>query len=155
MDIVKKLREELGVLEKELKVILPRQIREAASHGDLSENAEYEAAKQRQQWVNARMGHIRKRIQALSLVDLTRLPTDQTAFGSTVTLKEINTGELKVYRLVHPEEVNASQGLISLQSPVGQALEGKREGDDVIIRTTAGPRQYVLIKLLTIHQAAE
>lgn len=152
MDILKKLQDELSALERELKHVLPKQIREAASHGDLSENAEYEAAKQRQQWVNARMGHIRKRIQSLSLVDLKRLPPDRVAFGSTVTLEDVQTGVTKVYRLVHPEEVDASKGFISVQSPVGQALTGKQAGDEVKVGTGAGAREYVISALMTIHE---
>ncbi len=151
MDIVKKMQQELAALERELKHVLPKLIREAASHGDLSENAEYEAAKQRQVWVNARMGHIRKRIQSLSLIDLKRLPKDSVGFGSTVSLEDAVTGQEKVFRLVHPEEVDAAKRLISVQSPVGQILVGKKEGDKVTFKTPDGVRVYVITKLLTIH----
>jgi transcription elongation factor GreA len=155
MDVLKKLQEELSALDYEMKHKLPLMIREAASHGDLSENAEYEAAKQRQQWVSARMGHLRQRMQSLSLVDLKKMPTDRAAFGSTVTLESVESGETKTYRLVHPEEVDASKGLISVQSPVGQALTGKQEGDEVVIRTPAGAKEYVVSKLVTIHDTEE
>lgn len=151
MNIMKKLQEELSELERELKVVLPKVIREAASHGDLSENAEYDAAKERQRWVTARMGHLRKRIQSLSLVDVRRIPRERAAFGSTVVLEDIDSGETRTYRLVHPEEVDPSKGLISVGSPVGQAVTGKRENDEVTIRTPSGPRIYVLSKLVTIH----
>ncbi len=155
MDVVKKLKDQLIDLEREFKVTLPKVIREAASHGDLSENAEYEAAKQRQQWVRARIMDLRKRIEALSLINLKSIPDDRVAYGSTVTLEEASTGELKNYRLVHPEEVDASKGLISIQSPVGQALSGKKEGEEITIRTPAGPKEYVLTRLVTIHDADE
>jgi transcription elongation factor GreA len=155
MDVLKKLQDELSTLEYELKHTLPKQIREAASHGDLSENAEYDAAKQRQQWVSARMGHLRARLQSLSLVDLKKFPTDRAAYGSTVSMEDAESGEMKVYRLVHPEEVDAYKGLISVQSPVGQALIGKQEGDEVTIRTASGAKVYVVVKLVTIHDAEE
>lgn len=155
MDVIKKLRDELAALDKELKFVLPKAIREAASHGDLSENAEYDAAKERQRWVSARMNHLRKRIQSLSLVDMKRLPVDRAAFGSTVTLEEIETGQLKTYRLVHPEEVDPAKGLISVQSPVGRALVGRQHEEEVTIRTPNGERIYIITKLVTIHDQEE
>jgi transcription elongation factor GreA len=151
MDVIKKLRDELDALEYEFKNVLPKVIREAASLGDLSENAEYDAARQRQRWVDARMGQLQQRIQALSLIDLKKIPTDRVAYGSTVELEDIKTGEAKVYRIVHPEEVDAPKGLISALSPVGQSLQGKRQGEDVVIRTPAATREYVITRLTTIH----
>jgi transcription elongation factor GreA len=155
MDIIRKLNEELRVLEREYKHELPKVIREAASHGDLSENAEYDAARQRQTWVKARIAHLQARIQSLSLVDLNRIPRDRVGFGSTVTLEETESGETKVYRIVHPEEVDPARGLISVQSPVGQALLDKEEGEEVTVRLPAGTREYLIIRLVTIHDAEE
>ncbi len=131
MDIMKKLRDELAELDRELKLVLPKMIREAASHGDLSENAEYEAAKQRQVWVNARMGHIRQRLQALSLINFNDIPTDRVGFGSRVTVEDVDTGERKTFRLVHPEEVDAERRDSSRWSrPIGHALAGKEAGGE-------------------------
>ncbi len=151
MEIKKKLQGELQDLERELKVTLPRVIREAASRGDLSENAEYEAAKQRQDWVKARIRHLSKRIQGLSLINLKSIPGDQVAFGSTVSLEDVDTGEERKFRIVHPEEVEPSEGKISIGSPVGQALSGKKEGEEITIRFPAGARTYVITGLTTIH----
>jgi transcription elongation factor GreA len=152
MDIIKRMQSELADLEKELKLTLPRIIREAASLGDLSENAEYEAARQRQDWVKARIRHLNKRIEDLSLIDLKRVPRDRAAFGSTVTLEDLETGEEKDFSLVHPEEVDPAKGLISVGSPVGQSLIGKREGDEVTLRKPSGDRTYVISRLVTIHE---
>ncbi len=151
MDIMKKLRDELAELDRELKLVLPKMIREAASHGDLSENAEYEAAKQRQVWVNARMGHIRKRLQALSLINFNDIPTDRVGFGSKVTVEDVGTGERKTFRLVHPEEVDASKGFISMESPIGHALAGKELEESLTIRLPAGAKEFVVVELTTIH----
>ena len=155
MDIIKRMQSELEDLEKELRVTLPRVIREAASLGDLSENAEYEAARQRQDWVKARIGHLNKRIGDLSLIDLKRVPRDQAAFGSTVTLEDLETGEERDFSLVHPEEVDPVKGLISVSSPVGQSLTGRREGDEVTLRKPSGDRTYIISRLVTIHDQDE
>jgi transcription elongation factor GreA len=150
-----KLQEELEYLRTVKRQEVANRLHEAMEGGELIENAEYEAAKERQRLVNARMGHLRQRIQGLSLIDVKRIPEDRAGFGSTVTLEDVDSGETKTYRIVHPEEVNAPKGLISLQSPVGQALTGKQEGDEVVVRAATGVRTYTLAKLLTIHDQPE
>ena len=152
LEIVKKLEAEVEALDREFRITLPRLIREAAAQGDISDNAEYRAAKQRQEFVNARIGQLKHRLSGLALVNLASIPKDRVGFGSTVTLEDADTGEEKVYRLVLPEEVDAAQGLISAGSPVGQALVGKQENDEVVIRMPSATRTYLVVRLRTIHQ---
>jgi len=155
LPFVKKLEAEIEVLDREFRITLPRLIREAAAQGDLSDNAEYRAAKQRQEFVNARLTQLKQRLAGLALVNLASIPKDRVGFGSTVTLEDTDSGAEKVYRLVLPEEVDAPQGLISAGSPVGQALVGKQENDEVVIRTPAVTRTYLVTKLRTIHDVDE
>jgi transcription elongation factor GreA len=155
LPIIKKFEAQLEELDREYRITLPRLIREAAAQGDLSDNAEYRAAKQRQEFVGARIGHIKKRLAALSLVNLSNIPRDRVGFGSTVTLEDAESGEKKVFRLVLTEEVDASQGLISASSPIGKALVGKQEGDEVVFESPKGRREYLVEKLRTLHDAEE
>jgi transcription elongation factor GreA len=155
LPIIKKLEAELDGLDREFRITLPRLIREAAAQGDLSDNAEYRAAKQRQEFVNARITQLKQRISGLAMINLASIPRDRAGFGSTVTLEDADTGEEKVYRLVLPEEVDAPQGLISAGSPVGQALVGKQVNDEVVIRTPAATRSYLVTQLRTIHDVEE
>ena len=149
--IVERLKEQLTVLERELRVELPERIRQARELGDLRENGEYEVAKDRQGFVQARVEHLQRRIAELSSIDLSRVPRDRAAFGSTTYLTDEETGEQRVYRLVASEELDTPRGWISPGSPVGQALVGKRAGDIVVIRTQAGARQYEITRLVTLH----
>jgi transcription elongation factor GreA len=153
LPIVKKLDEEIEALDREFRITLPRLIREAAAQGDISDNAEYRAAKQRQEFVNARLGQLRQRMAGLAMINLASIPRDRVGFGSTVTLEDADTGEEKVYRLVLPEEVDAAQGMISAGSPVGQCLIGRQENDEVVIRTPAATRTCLIVKLRTIHDS--
>jgi transcription elongation factor GreA len=155
LPIIKKFEAELDELDREYRITLPRLIREAAAQGDLSDNAEYRAAKQRQEFVGARIAHIKKRLAGLSLVNVSNIPRDRIGFGSTVTLEDVESGEMKVFRLVLPEEVDASQGLISASSPIGKALVGKQEGDEAIFQSPNGRREYLVAKLRTLHDAEE
>lgn len=155
LPIVKKLEAEIEALDREFRITLPRLIREAAAQGDISDNAEYRAAKQRQEFVNARLGHLKQRLSGLALINLASIPRDRCGFGSTVTLEDADTGEEKVYRLVLPEEVDAAQGLISAGSPVGKALVGKQENDEVVIRLPNLTRTYLVVKLRTVHDVDE
>jgi transcription elongation factor GreA len=123
--------------------------------GDLRENGEYEVAKDRQGFVQAKVNHLQHRIQELSTIDLFRVPKDRAAFGSTVTLVDEETNEERVYRLVASEEVDTERGWISPGSPVGQSLIGKREGDMVVIQAPAGRRRYEITRLITLHDAIE
>ena len=155
LPIVKKLEAEIEALDREFRITLPRLIREAAAQGDLSDNAEYRAAKQRQEFVNARLGQLKQRLSGLALINLASIPRDRCGFGSTVTLEDADTGEEKIYRLVLPEEVDAAQGLISAGSPVGKALVGKQENDEVVIRLPNLTRTYLVVKLRTVHDVDE
>jgi transcription elongation factor GreA len=145
------LKEKLASLERELKVDIPERIRHARELGDLRESGEYETAKDRQGFLHARIAFLRRRIAELSSIDLSRIPRDRIAFGSTVHLTDEETGEDKVYRLVAMEEVDSARGWISPGSPVGQALLGRREGDSVVIRTPNGSRRCEVVRVVTLH----
>ena len=153
--IVDRLKEELAAFERELRVELPERIRYARELGDLRENGEYEVAKDRQGFVQAKVNQLQRRIQELSAIDLARVPKDRAAFGSSLTLMDEETNEERVYRLVASEEVDTERGWISPGSPVGKALIGKREGDSVVIQAPAGQRKYEVTRLLTLHDLLE
>ena len=149
--IKKKLLEEIALLEHELAHELPAEIKKAVAMGDLSENAEYHMAKQRQDFVNARLGQLKKRMAELSLVNLTNIPRDKSGFGSTVVVYDSTKDEEIVYRLVTSEESDVSKGLISTTSPIGRGLVGRRVGDVATIITPNGKRQLEILKVTTIH----
>lgn len=151
--ILKKFEDEIQQLEKELKMELPKEIKRARELGDLSENAEYHAAKERQRLVESRISMLKKRVSEISLMNLDRIPHDKVGFGSSVHLKDEN-GQTIVYRLVMPEDANAEQGLISTASPIGRALLNKEEGDEIVVTTPNGSRRFELVKLVTIHENA-
>ena len=152
--IKKQLLRDIQQLEHELAHELPAEIKKAASLGDLSENAEYHMAKQRQVFVNARLGQLKKRMAELSLVNLANIPRDKAGFGSTVVVYDSTKDEEIVYRLVTSEESDVSKGLISTTSPIGQGLVGKRVGDVATIITPNGKRELEILKLSTIHDEA-
>jgi transcription elongation factor GreA len=152
--IKKKLLDEISILERELAHELPAEIKKAVAMGDLSENAEYHMAKQRQVFVNARLGQLKRRMAELSLVNLTNIPRDKTGFGSTVVVYDSTKDEEIVYRLVTSEESDVSKGLISTTSPIGHGLVGKRVGDIATIVTPNGKRELEILKLTTIHDEA-
>ena len=149
--IVDGLKEKLASLERELKVDIPERIRQARELGDLRESGEYETAKDRQGFLQARISFLQRRISELSSIDLSRVPRDRAAFGATVHLVDQETGEERRYRLVASEEVDTERGWISPGSLVGQAMVGKREGDLVAIRTPNGSRQYEVVRVITLH----
>ncbi len=149
--IVDGLKEKLANLERELKVDIPERIRQARELGDLRESGEYETAKDRQGFLQARIAFLRGRIAELSNIDLSRVPRDRIAFGATAHLTDQETGEERSYRLVASEEVDTGRGWISPGSPVGQALIGRREGDSVVIRTPNGSRRYEVVRVITLH----
>jgi transcription elongation factor GreA len=153
--IKKKLEEQIRELEHELTHDLPIEIKKAASLGDLSENAEYHMAKQRQVFVNARLGQLKKRMAELSLVNLTNIPRDRIAFGSTVVVFDTTKNEEITYKLVTSEESDVNQGLISTTSPIGRGLVGKQVGDIAAIVTPNGKRELEILKLKTIHDEAQ
>jgi transcription elongation factor GreA len=148
--ILKRFNDEIAVLERELKIDLPKEIQRAREHGDLRENAEFKAAKERQEIVNARIGMLKKRAGEIAMMNLDRIPHDRAGFGSTVALRS-STGDLVVYTLVMPEEADAEKGLISTSSPIGRAILNKEEGDDITVTTPGGAKRFELVKLTTIH----
>jgi transcription elongation factor GreA len=150
-DIKAAIAEQIRVLENELTVELPAEIKKAVALGDLSENAEYHSAKQRQEFVNARLGQLKKRMGELAMVNLTNIPHDKAGFGSAVTVFDSSKDETIRYKLVTSEESDVSKGLISTTSPIGRALLGKEVGDTVIVVTPNGKRELEVLKLYTIH----
>ncbi|HLY42326.1 MAG TPA: transcription elongation factor GreA [Terracidiphilus sp.] len=153
--IKKQLLKEIAVLEHELAHELPAEIKKAVAMGDLSENAEYHMAKQRQDFVNARLGQLKRRMAELSLVNLSNIPKDKAGFGSTVVVYDATKDEEIVYRLVTSEESDVAKGLISTTSPIGRGLVGKRVGDTATIVTPNGKRDLEILKLSTIHDEAD
>ena len=152
--ILKRLEDQAVDLDRELRTELPKEIQRARELGDLSENAEYHAAKERQTFVQARMGMLRQRMAEISLMNLDRLPTDRAAFGSTVRLKEDGADTVVTYQLVMPEDADATKGLISTSSPIGRAIVGKQAGDEISVPTPTGVRRFELVTLSTIHDEA-
>lgn len=153
--VKQKIQEELRQLESELRNEIPHDLKIAVAMGDLSENAEYTAARNRQDYVRARIGNLRKRLADLSMIDLSRLPHDRVGYGSTVLLYELDTGGEMTYKLVMAEDADIAQNKISTSSPVGRGLMGRSEGDEVEIITPAGKRRFEIIKLTTIHESAD
>jgi transcription elongation factor GreA len=149
--LLKKFEDEIMQLDKELKTELPQEIKRARELGDLRENAEYHAAKERQRLVEARISLLKKRVSDIHLMNLDKIPKDRVGFGSTVNLKDPATGAITIYQLVMPEDADVELGLISTASPIGRALLNKEEGDEVTVSTPSGSRRFELVKLLTIH----
>ena len=153
--IVQKLQEEIQALERELNHELPRELKRARALGDLSENAEFIMAKQRQDYVGARLSQLKKRLADLSLVNLSNIPKDRIAFGSKVVLHDVDRNSEIEYRLVTSEEAEVSKGLISTTSPIGRGLMGKKLGDSVRISTPNGVREFEIRAVQTIHDQSE
>jgi transcription elongation factor GreA len=151
-NILKRLEDEIQDLERQRKTELPQEIKRARELGDLSENAEYQAAKERQRYVEARIAMLKKRVGELSLVNLDKVPHDRVGLGSEVHVRE-DTGGSIVYRLVMPEEADAGHGRISTSSPIGKALLNKEPGDEVTVTTPNGMRHFEIVKLTTVHDA--
>jgi transcription elongation factor GreA len=153
--IKQKLQAELDDLENELRVRLPKEIKRALEFGDLRENAEYHAALDRQRFVQARIGQLRQRISEIASIDISKVPLDRAAYGSTLVLYDAERDEEVTYRLVTPEESDPQAGLISTTSPVGKSLMGKEEGDEVVVRTPSGSRNFEIRRLTTLHDEAK
>ena len=151
--LLKKLHDEITVLDRELKLELPLEIKRARELGDLRENAEYHAAKERQTYVQARISMLQKRVSDIQLINLDKIPHGKAAFGSTVHLRE-DTGADVVFQLVMPEDADVDKGLISTSSPIGRAIVGKAAGDEVLVVTPNGKRSFEITKLLTVHDLA-
>jgi transcription elongation factor GreA len=155
-DVVTKIRQklegEIRTLEHELNHELPKELLKARAHGDLSENAEYKYAKERQGYLTARLGQLQKRLADIAMLNLNNLPHDRAAYGSRVWLLDLQKSVEVEYRLVTTEEADATQGLISTTSPIGKALLGRRVGDDVKVQTPAGMKEFEVVRLQTIHE---
>ena len=149
--IKKRLEEEIKLLERELTTELPAEIKKAVAMGDLSENAEYHMAKQRQVFVNARLGQLKRRMGELAMVNLVNIPHDKVGFGATVVVFDSSKNEELSYKLVTSEESDVTQGLISTTSPIGRSLLGKKVGEMVTVITPTGKRELEVLKLTTIH----
>ena len=154
-DIKKKLQDEINILEHEFHVELPKEILKARAHGDLSENAEYHAAKDRQGYVNARLGQLRKRLAEVSMVDFSKIPLDKVGLGSTVVVLDVKRDEEVTYYLVTSEEADAANGRISTTSPIGRALLNKQVGDEVKVQSPGGIKELEIRKLTTMHDEAK
>ncbi|MCH8156757.1 MAG: transcription elongation factor GreA [Nitrospinae bacterium] len=152
--ILKKLDKQLGESKKELQVDIPAALRIARAHGDLSENAEYKAAKERQMFLQSRISLLQKRISDVTSLNIDRIPKDRSGLGSTLTLNDLNSGEEKKYQLVFPEDVDPDAGKISPASPIGRALMGKQKGDEVKISLPDNHREFEVIQVITIHEDA-
>jgi transcription elongation factor GreA len=154
-DIKKKLQDEIAALEYELRNELPKEILKARAHGDLSENAEYHAAKDRQGLVNARLNQLKKRLADMSMVNFAKIPHDKVGLGSTVVVLDVARDEEVTYNLVTSEEADAANGKISTTSPIGRALLGKEVGDVARVQSPGGVKEMEILKLTTIHDAVE
>jgi transcription elongation factor GreA len=154
-EIKKKLQDEITALEYELRNELPREILKARAHGDLSENAEYHAAKERQGFVNARLNQLKKRLGEMSMVDFSKIPHDRVGLGSKVVVLDTRKDEEISYNLVTSEEADAANGKISTSSPIGRALLGKEVGDVVKVQIPGGMKELEILKLTTIHEASD
>jgi len=154
-DVKKKLQDEIASLEYELRNELPREIHKARLHGDLSENAEYHAAKDRQGFVNARLNQLKKRLGEMSMVDFSKIPHGKVGLGSTIVVLDTKKEEEITYLLVTTEEADAPNGKISTSSPIGRALLGKEVGDAVRVQLPGGFKELEILKLTTIHEAAD
>lgn len=153
-NLKKKLQDEAKALEHELRSELPKEILKARGHGDLSENAEYHAAKERQRFVESRLSQVQQRLGELSMVDLSKIPRDRVGLGSKVVVFDVSKDEDISYELVTSEEADVAHGKISTTSPIGRALMGKRVGDSTKVRSPGGLRELEILELTTIHEAS-
>jgi transcription elongation factor GreA len=151
LPIVSRLKRELAELQHELSHELPARLEEARAHGDLRENAEYDAAKNRQGILRARIGQANQRLAELATYSMARIPRDRISYGSRVKLSDVDSGDEIEYQLVFPEEVDAAAGLISINAPIGQALMNRAPGDEVVVQTPSGRKTYEVMELTTLH----
>lgn len=151
LEAKKKIEEQIRQLEKELTTELPRELKKALAMGDLRENAEYQAAKQRQEFVRARLGQLKQRLSDLAMIDMNKIPRDRISLGSKVVLFDIEKEEEVTYRLVTTEDSDAALGAISTTSPIGRSLLGKQDGDTVKVKIPSGVRTFEVVRFTTIH----
>ena len=150
-DIKRKLEEEIQSLEKELREELPKALKIAAALGDLSENADYQAARERQDFVRVRLGQLKQRLADLSLINFDKIPRDRISLGSKVVLLDVDKNEEVTYKLVTSEDANVAAGLISTTSPIGRSLLNKREGATVEVKIPSGTRTFEIISFTTMY----
>ena len=155
LPVLEKLEKELQKSGRELKVDIPKALKTASEHGDLSENAEYKAAKERQLFLETRISQLQKRISEITSINLKRIPKDRSGLGSTLQLEEIDGGKTRTYKLVFPEEVIPEEGKISPGSPIGKALLGKQEGDEITLNIAEESQVFKIISMTTIHDKLE
>jgi transcription elongation factor GreA len=153
LPILDKLDAELEKTKTELKVDIPKALKTAMEHGDLSENAEFKSAKERQMFLETRLSQLQQRISDVMSLDVNRIPKDRSGLGSTLILNDLNSGKEVQYHLVFPEEVNPDEGKISTASPVGRALLGKQEGDEITIPLPGQQKEFEVIRVITIHES--
>src|SRR6202020_1708332 len=149
--IKQKLLEEIDQLSHELNVDLPKEIAVARAHGDLSENAEYKFAKERQGFVNARIGQLKRRMGDLGMLNLTNIPKDRAGYGSRIIVLDTQKDIKVEYKLVSTEEADVEKGMISTTSPIGRALLNKKVGDEIQVSAPAGQKEFEVVRLVTIH----
>ena len=150
-EIKKKLEEEIQSLEKELREELPRALKTAAALGDLSENADYQAARERQDFVRVRLGHLKQRLSDLSLINFDKIPRDRISLGSTVIVLDVDKNQETTYELVTSEDASVDRGLISTTSPIGRSLLNKRDGDTVEVKIPSGTRTFEVLRFTTMY----
>jgi transcription elongation factor GreA len=150
-EIKRRLEDQIKELDYELKVTLPKEIQRAREYGDLRENAEYKAAKERQSYLQARISQLTQRVAALSMMNLDKIPHDKVGLGSTVQLKDTTSGDSVTYDIVTPEEADPAQGRISPSSPIGKCLLNHEEGDVVEVKVPSGTKEYEITRLVTVH----
>jgi transcription elongation factor GreA len=153
--ILKNLRGEIEKIQYELNVELPKEIRFARELGDITENAEYHAAKERQSYLQARLAQLQDRYRQLGMLDFSKIPKDRIGLGSRVTVTDLDTGEEKTYELVIAEEADAAVGKISVSSPIGRALLGKKAGDEVTVQAPSGVRELEILSFNTAFDRFE
>jgi len=150
--IKQKLEQEIRAIESELVNDLPKEIAKARAHGDLSENSEYKYAKERQTYLNARIGQLKKRMGDIMMLNVSNLSRDRAGYGSRVWLLDLKKSVEVEYKLVTTEDSDAAKGLISTTSPIGKALLGRQVGDEVSVQTPAGVKEFEVVRLKTIYE---
>lgn len=146
-----RLEGELRQLERELRVELPQEIKKALAMGDLRENAEYHAALERQSFVKARIGQLRIRLTELGMINMAQVPKDRAGLGSSLTVLDLDQDVEITWELVVPEVADLERGLISIASPIGRGLVGKRPGEEVVVEIPSGRRRFEVLQLRTVH----
>ena len=151
-ELQRKIGDEAETLLHELNVILPREIEKAVALGDLRENSEYSAALERQAFVRARLDYLARRMSQLGEIDVDNVPADRVGFGSKVEVRDVDEDEVEVFTLTFGDDIDFENNEISMESPIGRALLGKRKGDRVSVRLPAGAREFEVLGFETLHR---